>query len=110
MFDEKRPYILYGTRGISHPRSGRVPVAGRPPNNKALHEAAGEGQAFRADGVVFGWRALRPHPVSCFVFVLGYVSLIPCAGISLTWYYHQTAALMCQGYDHELFECTEKSS
>ena len=47
----------YGTRGVSHPRNGRAP-AGVPPTNLSL-------LALREGSVVFGWRALRPPPVSC---------------------------------------------
>eukprot|EP00964_Phaeocystis_antarctica_P047985 scaffold27786_cov69-Phaeocystis_antarctica.AAC.2 len=48
----------YGTRGISHPRSGRVP-AGAPPT---IRSAAG-GPGGRWGSVVLGWRALRPPRV-----------------------------------------------
>ena len=51
----------------------RAGACGRPPNNTTAAGVPGG----RWGSVVFGWRALRRHPVSVVpVFVLGFVSLI----------------------------------
>ena len=60
----------YGTRcpdqsmgpgGLANPETGGRAPAGAPrPNNKP---AAASGPGGRWGSVVFGWRALRPHPV-----------------------------------------------
>eukprot|EP00964_Phaeocystis_antarctica_P026428 scaffold14885_cov65-Phaeocystis_antarctica.AAC.18 len=57
-----------GTRGISHPRNGRVPEGASPTIRCAAGVPGG-----RWGSVVYGWRAPRPPRV---VFVIGFASPI----------------------------------